>query len=78
MGSDPSERVKALAKRPDIDVTGKVADVRPYVRSAALFVCPLRVGSGVKNKILPAMAMEKAMVATPLSIDGLDVADNRE
>ncbi|MDH4188483.1 MAG: glycosyltransferase, partial [Nitrospira sp.] len=78
VGSDPSEKVRALAKRPGIDVTGNVADVRPYVRSAALFVCPLRVGSGVKNKILAAMAMEKAMVATPLSIDGLDVADNRE
>lgn len=78
VGSGPSERVKALAARPGIDVTGNVADVRPYVRSAALFVCPLRVGSGVKNKLLAAMAMGKAMVATPLSIDGLDVADNRE
>jgi glycosyltransferase involved in cell wall biosynthesis len=78
VGSAPSERVKALAKRPGIEVTGNVADVRPYVRSAALFVCPLRVGSGVKNKLLAAMAMKKAMVATPLSIDGLDVADNRE
>ena len=78
VGSEPSERVKALGKRPGIAVAGNVADIRPYVRSAQLFVCPLRVGSGVKNKILAAMAMEKAIVATPLSIDGLAVADNRE
>lgn len=78
VGSDPSERLKAYGKRPGIYVTGKVDDVRPYIRSSALFVCPLRVGSGVKNKILAAMAMEKAMVATPLSVDGLDVVDDRE
>lgn len=78
VGSDPSERLKAYGKRPGIHVTGKVDDVRPYVRSSALFVCPLRVGSGVKNKILAAMAMEKATVATPLSIDGLAVAEERE
>ncbi len=78
VGSDPSERLKAYGTRPGVHVTGKVDDVRPYVRSSALFVCPLRVGSGVKNKILAAMAMEKATVATPLSIDGLDVTDGRE
>jgi glycosyltransferase involved in cell wall biosynthesis len=32
----------------------------------------------VKNKILAAMAMRKATVATSMSIDGLDLADNRE
>lgn len=78
VGSEPSERVKALTRMQGIHVTGKVDDIRPYVRSAAVFVCPLRLGSGVKNKILAAMAMEKATVATPISIDGLDVADDRE
>jgi hypothetical protein len=78
VGSEPSERVKALTRIPGIHVTGKVDDVRPYVRSATVFVCPLRVGSGVKNKILAAMAMQKATVATSMSIDGLDLADNRE
>ena len=78
VGSEPSDKVRALASRPGIHVTGHVDDVRPYVRSAAVFVSPLRVGSGVKNKILAAMAMKKATVATTLSIDGLDLADNRE
>jgi hypothetical protein len=78
VGSGPSERVKALTRISGIHVTGKVDDVRPYVRSATVFVCPLRVGSGVKNKILAAMAMQKATVATSMSIEGLDLADNRE
>jgi sugar transferase (PEP-CTERM/EpsH1 system associated) len=78
VGSGPSERVKALTRISGIHVTGRVDDVRPYVRSATVFVCPLRVGSGVKNKILAAMAMQKAVVATSMSIDGLDLADSRE
>ncbi len=78
VGSEPSERIQALTRISGIHVTGKVDDVRPYVRSATVFVCPLRVGSGVKNKILAAMAMQKATVATSMSIDGLDLADNRE
>ena len=78
VGSEPSVRVKALTGISGIHVTGKVDDIRPYVRSATVFVCPLRVGSGVKNKILAAMAMQKATVATSMSIDGLDLAENRE
>jgi len=78
VGSNPSAAVKALSAKGGIHVTGGVEDVRPYVRSAALFVSPLRVGSGVKNKVLAAMAMGKAVVATPLSADGLEVADGRE
>ena len=78
VGSEPSDRIKDLSRISGVHVTGKVEDVRPYVRSATVFVCPLRVGSGVKNKILAAMAMQKATVATSISIDGLDLADNRE
>jgi sugar transferase (PEP-CTERM/EpsH1 system associated) len=78
VGSNPSDRVRRMTRAAGIHVTGLVDDVRPHVRSATVFVSPLRVGSGVKNKVLAAMAMGKAVVASPLSIDGLDLADNRE
>ena len=78
VGSQPSERVKDLSRISGVYVTDKVDDVRPYVRSAKVFVCPLRMGSGVKNKILAAMAMQKATVATSISLDGLNFSDNRE
>lgn len=78
VGSDPTDRVKDLGRISGVHVTGKVDDVRPYLSHAAVFVCPLRYGSGVKNKILAAMAMQKPIVATSLSIDGLDLADDRE
>jgi len=58
-------------------LTGTVPDLRPYIRSATVYVSPLRIGAGVKNKILEALAMEKAVVATSLSCEGLDVVHGR-
>jgi glycosyltransferase involved in cell wall biosynthesis len=72
VGSDPSARVRELACEAGVHVTGKVDDVRPYVRSAAVFVCPLRLGAGMKNKILAAMAMWRPVVATSLSLEGIE------
>lgn len=78
VGAEPGDRVRALEAVPGVHVTGAVDDIRPYVRSASVFVCPLRIGSGVKNKILAAMAMEKPTVATGLSMDGLNLREGRE
>ena len=52
--------------------------MRPYLAEAGVFVCSLRYGAGVKNKILAALAMRAPVVATPVSVDGLDLADGRE
>lgn len=72
VGKDPPPSVKALASE-HVIVTGYVDDVRPYLDRAALFVCPLRQGAGIKNKILQAWAMAKPVVATPESCGGLRV-----
>ncbi len=52
--------------------------MRPYLAEAGIFVCPLRYGAGIKNKILAALSMRTPVVATPVSVDGLDLADGRE
>ncbi len=72
VGSDPPEDVRALAGN-GVSVTGAVPDVRPYMHRAAVYVSPLRFGTGVKNKILAALAMGKAVVATSVSCEGLNV-----
>lgn len=76
VGRDPGPRVRALAEpspaQSGVEVTGAVDDVRPHVRAAAAFVCPLVGGAGLKNKVLQAWSMGKAVVATPISLGGLD------
>ncbi len=82
VGRDPPPELLQLAK-PDpkaagVNFTGFVDDVRPYVRGASVFVSPLIGGAGLKNKVLQAWAMGKAVVATPMSIGGLDARDGEE
>lgn len=71
VGANPSDSVLALSRLPGVTVTGAVPDVRPYMRQSAVFVCPLRIGAGVKNKILAAMAMGLPVVTNTLSLSGI-------
>lgn len=70
VGSNPTPAVQHLAAD-DVTVTGRVADVRPYLAHAAVAVAPLRVARGVQNKVLEAMGMARPLVATPAALQGL-------
>jgi len=78
VGRAPSEQVRALAAQPGVRVWGEVPDVRPHLARAGIFVCPLRWGAGVKNKVLAALAMQKPVVATRHSIEGLELEPDRD
>ncbi|MDZ7360017.1 MAG: glycosyltransferase [candidate division KSB1 bacterium] len=74
VGRDPTPALKALANQfTGVTVTGFVDDVRTYLERAAVFVAPLRYGSGVQNKVLEAMAMEVPVITTSLAAAGLRV-----
>src|SRR5262249_15525832 len=75
VGRDPVPEVRMLAARPRVVVTGTVPDMRPYLARATVVVVPLRFGSGMRQKILEAWAMEKAVVSTRIGAEGLDVQD---
>ncbi len=74
VGGDPPDEVRQLAGQ-NVVVTGTVADVRPYVYKAAVFVVPLRMGGGTRLKVLEGLSMRKAMVSTSLGCEGIDVRD---
>lgn len=78
VGKDPTEKVQILTQGSGVHVTGGVPDVRPYLQTAGIFVCPIRYGAGIKNKLLAALAMQKAVVASRLSIEGLDLRENED
>lgn len=69
VGSNPAPALQALK---DVTVTGRVADIRPYLQHAAIAVAPMRIARGIQNKILEAMAMAKATVTTPAGLEGID------
>ena len=76
VGREPTPEVRALASD-HVEVTGWVDDVRPYVREAALFISPLIGGAGIKNKVLQAWSMEKAVLCTSISSGGLRTEPGR-
>jgi glycosyltransferase involved in cell wall biosynthesis len=67
--------VAAAAADPRVAVTGFVPDVRPYMRAASVYVCPIRVGGGTRLKVLDALAMGRPLVATGISVEGLDLVE---
>jgi glycosyltransferase involved in cell wall biosynthesis len=76
VGRNPSQSLlKALEAYPEITVTGRVDDVRPYIASHALYIIPLRIGGGTRIKAYEAMAMGKAVVSTTIGVEGLPIRD---
>ena len=73
VGRAPTPAVKKLADDPSVTVTGRVDDVRPYMKDAAVYIVPLRIGGGTRLKIFEAMAMGKAVVSTTVGAEGLPV-----
>lgn len=78
IGRDPSYEIRALANNSHIRVTGTVSDMRPHLAAQSVVVCPMQSAGGIKNKVLEALAMGKAVVATPEAIEGIDVRDGQE
>jgi len=71
VGRDPAPAVRALASS-SVEVSGTVADVRPYLARARLSVAPLRAGGGTRLKILEALDAGRPVVATSIAVDGLE------
>ncbi len=76
VGRRPVAAVRRLGAVPGVEVVGQVPDVRPYLAAAAVAVNPLRIARGLQNKVLEAMAMGKAVVASPQALAGLRHRDD--
>lgn len=78
VGRKPAPHVRALAELGGVEVTGEVEDLRPWLAGSGAYVCPMVSGTGIKNKLLEAMACGAACVATTLALQGLRVTPGRE
>ena len=56
-----------------IEVTGFVDSLIPYYKAANVVICPLRIGGGIKVKILEAINAGKAIVSTSIGAQALDL-----
>ena len=84
----PSARLRVVGRQPatklreqveglsGVEWVGEVPDIRPHFARAIAVLVPLRIGGGSRIKILESMSMGKAVVATQIGAEGLDVIPN--
>jgi glycosyltransferase involved in cell wall biosynthesis len=70
VGPYPPRSVQALACE-DVVVTGRVPQLEPYLEQAAVVIAPIRIGGGMRMKVLHSMAQGKAVVTTARGAEGL-------
>lgn len=76
-GADPKIAVRALASK-HVTVSGRLPDIRTAYASAHVFVAPMRIGSGLQNKLLEAMSMQLPCVTTSIAATPLGAAAGQQ
>jgi glycosyltransferase involved in cell wall biosynthesis len=74
VGTAPTPEVLELAG-PGVEVIGDAAAVEPHVEEAAVVLAPVRTGSGMRMKVLQAIAAGKAVVTTARGAEGFNCFD---
>jgi glycosyltransferase involved in cell wall biosynthesis len=71
VGRDPAPAVRALAGG-NVQVTGTVPDVTPFLAESRVVVAPLRAGGGSRLKIMEALDVGRPVVATSVGCEGIE------
>jgi glycosyltransferase involved in cell wall biosynthesis len=72
VGRRPAPTLQTLAAEGALTLTGEVPDARPYLAGASVYVVPMRIGGGVRLKLLEALALEAPIVSTGMGAEGID------
>lgn len=76
-GASPVKKVLALQSNL-VTVSGWMDDIRDSYSSAQIFIAPMRIGTGLQNKLLEAMSMKIPSITTPLANDALQAKSGKE
>jgi glycosyltransferase involved in cell wall biosynthesis len=72
VGKAPHPRLLAAARRhAGLEIVGAVPDMRPFLADATVYTVPMRMGSGVRLKVLEAMAAGVPVVSTTVGLEGI-------
>lgn len=56
---------------PNVIFTGFIEDLSFILEVSDICIAPLRVGAGIKTKVLEYIAYDKPIVTTPIGIEGI-------
>jgi sugar transferase (PEP-CTERM/EpsH1 system associated) len=77
VGRRPVKAVQRLREIAGVHIVGQVPDVRPFLQKAGIVISPLRIARGIQNKVLEALAMARAAIVSPQSLEGLHAVPGR-
>jgi polysaccharide biosynthesis protein PslH len=77
VGRDDHPAAALCRTAPAVTVAGWVPDIDPFVRQSRVLVVPMRAGSGMRVKILEAMARGLPVVSTTVGCEGIDIVPGR-
>ncbi|MEX0774292.1 MAG: TIGR03087 family PEP-CTERM/XrtA system glycosyltransferase [Phycisphaeraceae bacterium] len=72
IGRHPTPAIGQLGMIAGVEVVGSVPDVRTYMAQASAVIAPLQIARGLQNKVLEAMACQRAVVCSPGAAQGID------
>lgn len=75
IGTSPAELVDRYKKNKRIIFTGRVDDLRPYIKATSVFLSPIAFGTGIKTKILETFAMGMPVITNSVGIEGIEAED---
>ena len=77
-GTAPDDLVEEFAANDRIRFLGRVEDTRETLRSSSVFLAPIAYGTGIKTKILEAMAIGMPIVTNSIGNEGIGLVDGEE
>ena len=77
IGSKPPRAIRKLASDTNVNVLGYVENPEALLTDCAAFIVPLRIGGGMRVKILNAFSWGLPVVTTTLGVEGIEALDNR-
>ena len=76
-GANPNQKVKNLSGE-KVKVSGWMEDIREAYLTSRIFIAPMRIGTGLQNKLLESMALKIPSITTPLANAALHAKPGKE
>jgi polysaccharide biosynthesis protein PslH len=78
VGRDVPPAIARLADPQTVELAGWVAEMPPYFARARAVLVPMRSGAGTRLKVLDGLAAGRALVATTMGAEGVDVTADED
>jgi hypothetical protein len=72
-GASPTSEIYAMVVPGVVEVTGEVPDLRERIAAAAVYAVPIRLGSGIRTKLLDVFPSGTPIVTTSIGAEGFDL-----